>query len=256
MQIISLEKGKVVFDNNQVIKKSSQKELETLKYAKKIIQNCNSVQIDNQKYKIKVPEIYDFSDEKIYMERCYGKNLEISLREQHNHKKGVVYTNSLLEHFINNNFFWKDFAPRNILIDEKEISIMDFERGITNKVNSLNEYFWDSVYEEYSAFLLPFERIYNHDNILQTNSIDEISIDSINSKRIRNILKQLGYEKVAPLSKYVLAIRMIIINEEPYIKENDIIFPLIELEDYISENGHEMYAKKIIGGYYDKKRNI
>ena len=49
---------------------------------------------------------------------------------------------------------------------------------------------------------------------------------------------------------------MIIVNEEPYLQNNDIIYPLIELEDYIVNNGYDKYTERIIGGYYEKIKGL
>ena len=144
MDVISLETGKVIIKDKEVIKKSSLLELNNLLSASKIIKG-QDIYVGEVNYTIKVPEVYDFVDNKIIMERCYGDNLEIMLRNNNFHEKGVLYTNQILKEFLQKKFFWKDYAPRNILIDNNSISIMDFERGIDMENTELIYYFLYSV---------------------------------------------------------------------------------------------------------------
>lgn len=118
------------------------------------------------------------------------------------------------------------------MIEENKINIMDFERGIAN---SIKNYFLNTVYEEYGAFLLPKERIYQMEDIFTTEASSLINIKEISSKRVRTILDLMGYKEYAPFSKFVLAVKMIVINEEPYQEEEGIIFPLIELDEYMQK---------------------
>lgn len=255
MDVISLETGKVIIKNKEVIKKSSLLELNNLLSASKIIKG-QEICVGGINYIIKVPEVYDFVDNKIIMERCYGDNLEIMLRNRNLHEKGVLYTNQILKEFLQKKFFWKDYAPRNILIDNNIISIMDFERGIDIENAELIYYFLDSVYEEYSSFLLPEERIFNMEDVFKVESNKMIHITEVNSNRVRNILQKLGYTNNIPLYVYVLAVKMIVVNEEPYLQNSDIIYPLVELEDYIASKGYDEYTDRIIGGYNEKIKNL
>lgn len=255
MEVISLEEGKVTIKDKVVIKKSSISEVNSLVEAAKKIKN-HTISINGVNYKINVPEVYDFYNETITMERCFGNNLEIMLRNGEEHKKGVIYTNQILNEFLNKKLLWKDYAPRNIMIDDDTISIMDFERGIDPENTNLFDYFVESVYEEYGAFLLPEERICQMDEVLKTDREEMLSIKDISSKRVRTILTKLGYQGMVPLSEYVKVVKMIIINEEPYIENNDIVYPLIELENYLTTQGYDKYADKIIGGYNEKFKGL
>lgn len=255
MDVISLEENKVIIKENEVIKKSSLLELNNLLVASKIMKG-QEITIDGINYMINVPEVYDFVDNKIVMERCFGDNLEIILRIRNLHKKGVMYVNQILKEFLQKEFLWKDYAPRNILIDNNTISIMDFERGIDKKNTELIYYFLDSVYEEYSSFLLPEERMFKVDDIFRVNHNKILRISEINSNRVKNILLKLGYEDNIPLYVYALAVKMIVVNEEPYLQNNDIIYPLIELENYIANEGYNKYTDRIIGGYNARIKNL
>lgn len=255
MDVISLETGKVIIKDKEVIKKSSLLELNNLLSASKIIKG-QDIYVGEVNYTIKVPEVYDFVDNKIIMERCYGDNLEIMLRNNNFHEKGVLYTNQILKEFLQKKFFWKDYAPRNILIDNNSISIMDFERGIDMENTELIYYFLDSVYEEYSSFLLPEERIFKMEDVFEIEDNKMIHITGINSKRVRNILQKLGYTNNIPLHIYALTVKMIVVNEEPYLQNNDIIYPLIELEDYIASKEYDEYTDRIIGGYNERIKSL
>ncbi len=254
MEVISLEEGRVVLEEKRVIKRTSLSELNNMKFAFEVM-NGQCICVGGVNYKLKVPKVYEYKDNKIVMERCFGENLEIMLREKRTHKKGVTYTNQILSELLKRKFYWRDFAPRNILISDDSISIMDFERGF-NKEEDILLYFLHSAYEEYSAFLLPEERTYKMDDVLKTNINKTISIQQIKSRRVRTILHKLGYNDIIPLHAYVFAIRMIIVNEEPYIEKDDIIYPLLELEEFIAREGYEKYADRIIGGYNEKIRSL
>ena len=255
MDVVSLEEGKVIIKDDKVVKKSTVSELNNLLNASKMIKG-HDICVNGTEREIKVPEVYNFIDNKIIMERCYGDNLEIMLRNYDTHDKGVIFTNQILKEFLKKKFYWKDYAPRNILIDDNNISIMDFERGIDKEDTELTDYFLDSVYEEYGSFLLPEERIFKVEDIFENNHNKIIHIEEINSKRVKNILKKLGYSNNIPLHAYALAVKMIVVNEEPYRDNDDIIYPLIELEDYIAAYGYDKYTDRIIGGYYEKFKSL
>lgn len=256
MEIISLDKDRVKIYEDHVTKKTQDQELCSLIAAKKIADNLSKINILNTDYKIIVPSVYNYNRGIITMERCFGDNLELILREINTYHKGVSFANDLLNFFITNNFYWKDFAPRNILISDDNISICDFERGVSNQIKNLQSYFLDSVYEEYGAFILPDDRIYHEKEIFKSDNNKLINFNDISSKRVKTILNILGYHDYAPYKEYVLVVKMIVENETPYIKNDKIIFPLLELEKYINEKGYEEYAKKIIGGYYEKQKRI
>ena len=90
MDVISLDKGKVKFFDNVVIKKSSYNEFYNLRKARNHICNLNYVRINDINYKIKTPHIFDFDGQYIFMERCFGNNLELLLRSKENHCIGVL----------------------------------------------------------------------------------------------------------------------------------------------------------------------
>lgn len=190
------------------------------------------------------------------MERCYGDNLELILRTANTHNLGVKHINYLIQYLLNMDFYWKDFAPRNVLVNGNNYVIVDFEKGINNIKPNIQEYFVDSVYEEYTAFLLPYERLINISDIFELRSEKNINMTDIRSNRVREILLLLGYDGVVPFSMYLLATKMIVMSEEPYLQKNEIIFPLLELEDFIKTNGRKKYAEKIIGDCYAKVRKI
>lgn len=256
MNIISLDKDRVNIYENYVTKKTNQNEFDSLKLAHLIASNLKPLIIFGDKYQISIPKIYRYSDNLITMERCFGNNLELILRHKTTYNDGVIFLNSLLNFFLSNNFYWKDFAPRNILIDKGKISIMDFERGISEKVQNLQLYFVDSVYEEYGAFVLPNDRIYSIEDIFISNDNNLIALSNISSKRVKTILKIQGYNDYVPINDYILAVKMIVTNEIPYKKNDEIIFPLLELEDYIKKYGYQEYAKRIIGGYNARQKKL
>lgn len=247
MDVISLEEGRVILKTDVVLKKSTENEFNNLRNAYNETRKLTG---------IVVPKVYDYVDGIIYMERLYGDNLELLLRNQTTHDFGVKKINYLLSYFLLNGFFWSDFAPRNILVDGSNYMIFDFERGFRTNLSDKRLFLINNVYEEYSAFLLPEERIYSIDDIFQTSTNDTININEITSQRVKKILLLLGFTENVPLSAYVFAIKMIVQNEEPYVKNKEIVFPLLELEEFMKLNGKEEYARRIIGGYYARIRKI
>ena len=255
MEVISLDEGRIVFNEKEVIKLTSESEKICLEKANQTLKNFSTFYFRGKKYNICTPKIYDFSNGKLTMERCFGDNLEILLRSS-NHNINAILLNEILKYFIDNKFFWKDFAPRNIIINDDNIYIMDFERGLVLDSININDYFADTVYEEYSAFLLPSERKISLDEALPLDINGEnIMVESIKSNRIKTILKQLGHVSSCSLKDYYEAVRMLIYVETPFVSKEKIVFPLIELEDYIRENGYEKYAKRIIKEY-EKNRSL
>ena len=245
-----------IISDNYVTKKTNKSEFYSLQLAHLMINNLKPIIISNDKYQVTIPQIYKYNNNLIVMERCFGNNLELMLRYKTTYNDGVMFLNSILNFFLSNNFYWKDFAPRNILIDKNKISIMDFERGISEKVQNLQLYFVDSVYEEYGAFLLPNDRLYSIEDIFASNDNNLIALSSISSKRVKTILKIQGYNDYVPIKDYILAVKMIVTNEIPYKKNDEIIFPLLELEDYIKKYGYQEYAKRIIGGYNASQKKL
>lgn len=255
MEVISLDEGRIAFNEKKVIKLTSESEKTCLVKASETLKTFSPFSFQGKEYNICTPNVYDFSNGKLTMERCFGDNLEILLRGS-KHSVNALLVNELLKYFIENKFFWKDFAPRNIMINDNYIYIMDFERGLVLGSININDYFANNVYEEYSAFLLPNERQISIDEALPLNiNCENISVASIESKRIKTILKQLGYTTSCSLKDYYEAVRMLINAETPFVSKGEIIFPLVELEDYIKENGYEKYAKRIIKEY-GKNRSL
>ena len=256
MEVISLDEDRVKIYDNFVTKKTNIDEYNFLNKATQMQKELNNITIDDTKYQIVTPKIYDFTNNIITMERCFGDNLELILRHYNTYNKGVIFLNSLLKFFIDNNFYWQDFAPRNILIQNNKISILDFDRGISDKVSSLQNYLVDSVYEEYGAFSLPNDRIYNINDVYDSSDNTLINISTIKSRRVRTILNLLGFKDYVPIKDYMLAVKMIVTNETPYKNNKEILFPILELEEYLKNEGYQKYAEKIIGGYYGKQKRI
>ena len=256
MEVISLDEDRVKIFDNYVKKKSSIKEYNSLNKANIMSKELNNVTIDNTNFQIVTPEVYDFTNNIITMERCFGDNLELILRHRNTYNTGVLFLNSLLKFFIDNNFYWKDFAPRNILVQKNKITVLDFERGISNQVSSLQDYFAENVYEEYGAFILPNDRIYDVNDVFDSIDNTLMNISIISSNRVKTILKNLGYKDYVPIKDYLLAVKMIVTNETPYIDNEEIMFPILELEEYLKNEGYQKYAEKIIGGYYGRQKRI
>lgn len=251
MDVISLTKDKInkviISDKEIITKKSSFEEIKNIEKARKIFKN-KEILINNSIYTFHLPHIYDYKENKIYMEFMTGYNLELYLRKNEKHKTSAAITNNILQYLYDNKIYWGDFAPRNILIDDtnKRINLCDFERGIKDNVQQ-KTYLQHLVYEEYAAFLLPQERTFSEtmDRIFIVDNIENIQFKDIKSNRVKHIimyrhlpLNSLTNQTIANINK------MIILAETPYLKQNNLVFPIIELEA-IKDKSYELFANKV-----------
>lgn len=249
-EVISINKERISSFGDIFIKSTNKVEYNQLKQARKFLKN-KKINIDNKEYKIRTPDLYKYEYNKIYMEKCEGKNLELLLRNKDTHDNAVLYINALLQYFINNGFYWRDFAPRNIIINEDEIILVDFERELSFGKCDIGEFMKDNVLEEYSAFLLDEERIIHTNDIY--NGQNFYSMPAKSSKRVETIAKKLGIETLDSKMYYDI-IETIIKREEPYIdNDGSIIFPLVYLENLLIHEGYDKYADKIVEVWDMKK---
>lgn len=245
MEVISLSKDKVKIMPKTVLKKTNDIEFKNLLEAKEFLKHLKNLKINGVDYCLQVPKIFDYTEGNLLMERCFGNNIELGLRNYNKHAEYVKYINDIFEYIIKNNFYWLDFAPRNIIMNENNIYLFDFERGFLNSNKKAEEYLTQpNVYEEYGAFLLPKERLFNLEYLKVT--MEGLNLNEINSKRVKMILKAWGYDNLIPFPIYLKALQKIIEVETP-IKENGTIkFPIVDLEDFIIKNGHDEYIKLIL----------
>lgn len=249
-EVVSINEETIHVKEDVFMKKTSKKEYDNLL---KIYNKLNGKQltINKEQYSIKIPSVYDFKDNTIYMEKCAGENLELLLRKSKTHAYGVNVLNQILKYLMDNHIYWFDFAPRNIMINKKNVILVDFERNLIFDEISKREYFRDIVYEEYSAFLSPSERIINKHEIYD-NSINEKMPNKL-SKRVLTIANLLSLENLNSKEYYDI-INGIISNEEMYFdKSGNPVFPLVVLENLLIKKGYEEYAKKIVGGLNMRK---
>lgn len=233
-------------------KKTNIDELKNIKKINKIILN-KTIKIDDKTYNIKTPKVirWDEATKILYLKYCNGKNLEFILRNEKTHKEGVVILNNLLTFFIKNNIFWCDFAPRNIIIGEDTIYIVDFEKDIKSNLN-YREYLRFNVLEEYCLFLFEEERIYNVDDVLFQPKEKNIKykFENIRDKRYIYIAKELGYENVLTKKDYLFILKRLIEIETPKIIKNTFYFLGVELDkifrNHKKEKALQIYSKKIL----------
>ena len=182
------------------------------------------------------------------MEFLVGDNLEIELRTPKHHDNAVIETNSLFQYFYDNQLYWGDFAPRNIIIDNenKIIKLCDFERGIASHT-SKKEYLQNYAYEEYAAFLFPSERHFSEklNDIFIVDNPEPIKLCDIHSNRVKSIIKNRNIPENTLTTQTIANInKMIILAETPYKKNESAVFPIVRLEQ-IKDNSYELFAKEI-----------
>lgn len=222
--------------NSIFCKKSSMNELNTNLIFSEKLKN-ESIVVDNQKYKLNIPNIYDFNefDGILKMEFCKGVNLEFLLRNKKTYKLGMKILNSLLKYMLDNNLQWIDFAPRNVLIDGNNLNLVDFEKGINN--TDIFGYLRNHVYEEYGSFMLPEDRMYMPDEVFDINKNSSIIhfIKDIGPKRIKAVADILGYKDFLTEYEYLQIIKTFIIAEIPIKQSNDYVFPRVYLEQILKD---------------------
>lgn len=269
-KIFSLDSSKyfIKFSNQNgkiFCKRSTSDEYNSCILAKDILSRYPDIKIGNNYYQIRIPQLYNYSNGILEMEFFYGDNLELLLRSKETHSQGVLYLNSILEFLISKGFNWGDFAPRNILINDNEICIVDFEKSLMNFIDNQIEYLQNHVYEEYSSFIFENERLWSIDDVFLLNETENvnISIESIKIKRCKYLCKLLYNTETISLLEYLNAWKLILKAEIPFIYNDNYIFPRIYLSKTL-ENKKETdtvyydYAKEIIeiSGFKSPKEKI
>lgn len=244
-------------------KRTNINEYNSIKKMTKILKNNNKFLIDNIEYRIKVPNIISWNERKLILclEYCEGINLEFLLRNCDTHNYGKLMLNALLDFFIQNKLYWSDFAPRNIIIDNTNIFIVDFEKGIMKKDTLLLDYLRNHVYEEYGLFLLLNERKYFIDEIFNCNEEDDsvYDLDKVESDRCKKIAQISGYREKITKKEYLNIVKMIIEVEIPYMNNNEILFPGVYLDQIMTNKSLldplDDYSKEVIRLYNKKVKS-
>lgn len=258
-EIISLDPTKAwceELNNTLVFKKiTNNLEVNLLRYAKSVLER-KTVTIAQCTYSIKVPEVFNWDETNsiLTMSYCQGNNLECLLCDSSSRSFAIELLQTLLNFIIANNFFWYDFAPRNILVGYDTVYFVDFEKGIDSSIKHLKLFLRNHVFEEYSSFLLKNERIFSSDYVYSLYEEEEnitIRISDVKVKRFKAVALQLGYTDTLTLAELLNIQKMIINAEEPYFTNSGIVFPRIELvkmlEDKLKNpDVYKEYAKLIV----------
>ena len=259
-EIVSYDPLKTWIDilNNKKIfcKKTCENEIKNLKKLKQLINNKKII-IEEKEYNILLPNVlkWDKINHILYTDFCDGENLECLLRNQESHEKGVLILNSLLEFMINNNIFWVDFAPRNILISENIIYLVDYEKGIMDS-KKVYEYLRNHVYEEYALFLFKNERLFDLDYILRAREEEKgkiIPFNELECQRIKKMAEKMNFINEITIEQYLKLLGILIKVEEPKIINNNFNFPGVELDKIFKSNSFtlalEIYVLKVLELY-------
>lgn len=264
-QITSFDSNKVWKheENGQksIFKRTVYAELENLLKAKEFLKSKGII-IGGKKYSINVPEIISWNKDShiLNMTFCSGENMELLLRDNTKRNQYIKIFQSIFMFMFRNNFYWEDFAPRNILIQGNHISLVDFEKGLHLHDVDLRQFLRQHVYEEYSSFLLEKERLLNPSLVFSATEIEkkeQISIDSIEVKRIQTIAKLLGCPSFITRQQYLNIQLLIIKAETPYYIDNHLFFPRVKLEELLQDRqtnpmAYIDYATEIIRLSKDK----
>lgn len=240
-------------DGKVFCKKSTLSEYNSLLLAKEILSSFSSLEINNHNYKICVPDVYGYENNIIEMQYFDGQNLELLLQNFNTHLQGVDYLNNIFLFLINNGFNWVDFAPRNILLSDDKICLIDFEKSLSGSINDKIKYLQNHVYEEYASFIFENERLYSIDDIFPTelSNNNEIDLQSIKIKRCKYLCEILYNKHKISTLEYFHAWRMILKSEIPFVLDKDMIFPRIYLSKILENKDNSiepyyLYANRVI----------
>ena len=252
-EVISLDPTKAwpdTFAGMPAFKKiTTHDEVQRIQYAQSILGNQILI-IGERTFSIMLPEIYDWdlSTSTLTMSFCDGENLEAMLVEPETHEFAKEVLNSMLCLIISKRFFWYDFAPRNILVSADAIYLLDFEKGLDTNVEHLKLFLRKHVFEEYSSFIFPHERIFAADYVytLYDDEKDtELSIETVKAKRFKAVAAELGYTGKLKTSELLEIQKLILIAQDPYISETGtFVFPRVALVEMLESQNRspEVYA--------------
>ena len=259
LQVISLDPKKVwyeVVNNRQIVnKRTSYQEKDNLLKAKNFLKN-KGIKINDIHYSIQVPSIYAWNENTniLSMSYCKGENLELLLRNPHTRQKAIPFLQSTMRFILAQHFYWQDYAPRNIIIDDETIYLIDFEKGLDFSITDLQTFFRNHVFEEYSSFLLPNECLISSEQIFLPSTKEKnkkINISDIKVKRIKSIAIALGYTDTISMEEYLNIQKMIIKAEEPFYNGSELVFPRVQLvkileDKSINPSVYQKYANEIL----------
>lgn len=253
----------VVSKKPTVIKKTSYSEyLHYIEARRQLNINPILISINGDSYTIRVPEYICWinSRAQLYTNYISGDNLEIIIRNRESHDTGVNVLLLILEQIKQARFFWKDFAPRNIIISKKmkSVYLVDFEKGLLK--NQGWEDYLSLIFEELSIFLLPCENpIYKEMEklICEENLILQKYLLTT-SRRVRTF-SDVFFRKTSKVLSRAEAYKYIISASLPYVFSNEIKYPVVQLERILQRNGYEtwgQYAAEIVGKSNCEKEHI
>lgn len=259
LQVISLDPKKIWYesasDKQIVHKRTSTQEKDNLIKAKFFLEN-KSIKINDMHYSIQVPDIYAWNETTniLSMSYCSGNNLELLLRTPHTRQNAIPFLQSILRFVLTQHFYWQDFAPRNIIVGDTTIYLVDFEKGLFFSIDDWQTFLRNHVFEEYSSFLLPNERLISSELIFSPSSKERnkrIHINGIQVKRIKSIAIALGYTDTISIEEYLNIQKMIIKAEEPFYMGTNLVFPRVELvkmleNKSINPSVYQKYANEIL----------
>lgn len=250
-----------------IFKKTNLLEVKNLIKANAFLKS-KSINVNSIKYTLNVPSVIDWNNNSqiLHMTFCSGKNMELLLRDKDHRNQYLQLFQTIFMFMFREGFYWQDFAPRNILIQGTDISLVDFEKGLDFQNANSIKFLREHVYEEYSSFLLCEERLLNSSFVFGATAEEkksQLEVDSIKVKRFKAIAKTLGYPPVITYEQYLYIQSLIIKAETPYYVGEDIIFPRIQLENILQDKqknpqAYVNYAIKVIQsskGKYIKERD-
>jgi len=188
-------------------------------------------------------------------EYCHGKNIEqiLCTCDRHTKKKWIKIFKEIYAQFKLNGFLWGDFAPRNMIFNEKlkTIRIVDFERKLilyNDGVDSdfFSRYVRNYSLEEFSCFLFEHEQEILFSGLTLIEKPKVISTEEIQSKRKKELLSALFGAKNCYTVEEILEAEKLMVNvATPFLIDNKVVYPMDIIDNITSQTGPKTYVKII-----------
>lgn len=249
---VSMDKGRIgVVENSfgihAITKRTTVKEFANTTEMNTYLESAKQFEWQDTLYRVVTPKIISWSEntEILTLEFKEGQNLEASLSSMDSRTQNVNFTQCFINWMKKSGTFWRGLAPRHILInsDQKEISLLDFERPNTLKQNGFNDEEYTKllrglVHEEFCAFLFENEQHLIFPNFWDTNVFkQDIPLNIIHGKRVKLLLEyffgQLGETIQTEQLHFVYKFMSSIIT--PFFVENKPFFPLKAIDETARE---------------------
>lgn len=193
------------------------------------------------------------NDNILVTEYCDGINLEYLLRSasMRTRKQWIGIFKELFLQFKQKGFLWGDFAPRNMIFNNRlsSIRIVDFERKLNlydNQVESeiFSRYVRNYSQEEFACFLFRNEQSVFFPEIITFEPSKDIPVSELQSRRKKELLRRLfGYKTNYKVEEIQKAESLMADVATPFVIDNVVIYPMDIIDKITSKEGPKTYVE-------------